>query len=565
MTDPLKEDFRNFFFLCMKYLDKTPDELQYDVAQYLQHGPDRRGVTALRGFGKSYITAIFADWLLYCDPNTTIMCVSGNTNKAADFMRLSRKLIDIVPELQHLRPLEDGRDGAFKFETGARTYASKDPSISAYGITGMITGSHVDHIIADDVETPHNSETVEAREKLLNLCLEFESVINKGGTITYLGTPQSRESIYNILRDHYQFRRWPARYPDLNNENAMDRLSPILAEHLVSGKAKAGDPTCPERFGEDILQQKEAIMGPAMFSLQMLLDTSLADANKYPLKLKNFIVHPVTAYVAPERIVWGKNPIDDIQNVGLKGDHFNQPIFYSKDKFVEYQAGVMFIDPAGSGNDEVGWCVAKVLNGTVFIQAVGGLSGGHSDENLIELAKICKMHSINRVVVEKNFGDGAFAKLLAPVLAVTCGPVSMEDVGSGNKQKEKRIIEVLEPLLGSHRIVIPREVAEDRVLMCQISNITDRKDSLKSYKDDRIEAMAGACKALLEHVSVDPQRVIDNRAEANRMEAYNDFMTSVKRSKMGRKVVIGSLEWAKDENKSYGSFTPGRYKWGKQG
>ena len=80
--DPYKEDFRNFLHLCMTSVGYSPAPLQYDVARYLQHGGSRLGVTALRNFGKSWITAAFAVWCLYCDPNRHIMCVSGNSNRA---------------------------------------------------------------------------------------------------------------------------------------------------------------------------------------------------------------------------------------------------------------------------------------------------------------------------------------------------------------------------------------------------------------------------------------------------------------------------------------------------
>lgn len=66
----------------MKSVGYAPAPMQYDVAYYLQHGGDRIGITALRNFGKSWITAAFAVWLLYRNPNVTIMCVSGNSNRA---------------------------------------------------------------------------------------------------------------------------------------------------------------------------------------------------------------------------------------------------------------------------------------------------------------------------------------------------------------------------------------------------------------------------------------------------------------------------------------------------
>jgi len=72
-------------------------------------------------------------------------------------------------------------------------------------------------------------------------------------------------------------------------------------------------------------------MGPTIFALQMLLNTSLADEERYPLKLRNFIVTDIHGFMAPKKIVWGTNPIQDLPGIGLKGDYFNAPIFMSKD------------------------------------------------------------------------------------------------------------------------------------------------------------------------------------------------------------------------------------------
>ena len=58
-TNPLV-DFRNFLFLCWKQLglpDPTP--VQYDIAEYIQHGPKRRVIQAFRGVGKSWITSAY--------------------------------------------------------------------------------------------------------------------------------------------------------------------------------------------------------------------------------------------------------------------------------------------------------------------------------------------------------------------------------------------------------------------------------------------------------------------------------------------------------------------------
>ena len=67
-------------------------------------------------------------------------------------------LIDEMPMLNHLRARPGQQDSMIMFDVGpART--SKDPSVKSVGITGQITGSRADEIIADDIETTNNSNT----------------------------------------------------------------------------------------------------------------------------------------------------------------------------------------------------------------------------------------------------------------------------------------------------------------------------------------------------------------------------------------------------------------------
>ena len=54
--EPLEQlrDFRNFLFVVWKHLNlPNPTDLQYDIAEFMQHGPKRSVVMAFRGVGKS--------------------------------------------------------------------------------------------------------------------------------------------------------------------------------------------------------------------------------------------------------------------------------------------------------------------------------------------------------------------------------------------------------------------------------------------------------------------------------------------------------------------------------
>ena len=79
-------DFRNLVFLAWKHLNlPDPTPIQYDIADYLQHGPRRLLVMAYRGVGKSWLTSVFACHQLLLNPSYNILVVSASKTRADDF------------------------------------------------------------------------------------------------------------------------------------------------------------------------------------------------------------------------------------------------------------------------------------------------------------------------------------------------------------------------------------------------------------------------------------------------------------------------------------------------
>jgi hypothetical protein len=131
------------------------------------------------------------------------------------------------------------------------------------GITGQITGSRADVIIADDVESLNNSATNDQRMKLGERIKEFDAVLKPGGRIIYLGTPQTEFSIYNELQQRgYECRIWPARYPD-NAQQAKygERLGSLHRGQALEVGRSQGTTTDPLRFSDVDLAEREASYG----------------------------------------------------------------------------------------------------------------------------------------------------------------------------------------------------------------------------------------------------------------------------------------------------------------
>ena len=533
-------DFRNFTYLVWSHLGlPEPTPVQYDIAHYLQTSPKRSIIEAFRGVGKSYITAAYVVHQLLLDPQLKFMVVSASKARADDFSTFTQRIITELPICQHLIAKDGQRWSKIAFDV-APAKASGSPSVKSVGVTGQLTGSRADIIIADDVEVPNNSMTHMMREKLGETVKEFDAVLKPDGKIIYLGTPQNEMSLYNVLLSRgYEMRVWPARYPTLERaEKAYGgRLAPTLYQTLQDkGSALYGLPTDEKRFDDEDLLERELSYGRSGFALQFMLDTSLSDANKYPLKLADLMIMSCDKDTAPEKMVYGiMKPVSDIPNVGLSGDKYYAP----EDTIgrAKYTGSVLAIDPSGRGSDETAYAVVKMLNGFLYVVDAGGVEGGYSDATLQHLTDLAKIHQVNMVLIESNFGDGMFTELLKPYMLKTY-PCTIEEVRH-NTQKESRIIDTLEPVMNQHRLIIdPKVIQKDYdsvqhlppdkgikyMLTYQMTRITKVRGALAH--DDRLDVLAMAVQYWVDQMAADADNEIMVRKEELLDEELDKFMSS---------------------------------------
>ena len=546
-------DFRNFLFMVWEHLTLPhPTPVQYDIADYLQNAPKRAVIEAFRGVGKSYITSAYVCWKLLLDSETKVLVVSASKVRSDDFSTFTQRLINELPILHHLKSREGQRQSKVAFDVGPCS-ASHSPSVKSVGITGQLSGSRADIIVADDVEVPNNSMTQTMRDKLSEAVKEFDAVLKPDGSIVYLGTPQTEMSLYETLPERgYEVRIWPSRYPDEKQVlRYSNKLSPFIQDRLDRGY-NVGDPTDPLRFDAEDLLERELSYGKSGFALQFQLDTSLSDADKYPLKLSDLIIMGVDSDKAPEKPVWTRDPrnkLTDLPNVGLPGDFFYSPETKLGD-WIQYSGSVLSIDPSGRGKDETGYAVVKMLNGFLYVAECGGLRGGYKDTNLRSLSVIAKRNNVNLILIESNFGDGMFMELLKPVLRKIHN-VTIEEIRS-NVQKEKRIVDTLEPVMNQHRLVIDPKVVENDyktvqeypvesqaryMLFHQMTRITKDKGAL--IHDDRLDALQMAVQYWVDFMAADAEIEIQTRKEELFDMEIEKFMDGV----FNKKHIESSPTW----------------------
>ena len=518
----LRKDFKVFLWYVHKHLGlPEPTPLQYNMADYLQHGPKRASIQAFRGCGKSHITAAYVVWRLLCDAMCKIMVVSASGNRADAFSTFVQRLIWEMEGLEYLIPEPNQRQSKINFDVKPAV-ADQSPSVKSVGITGQLTGSRADLIVADDIEVLNNAFTQTARDKLAESIKEFDAILKPlpESRVVFLGTPQTEDSLYTKLPERgYDVRVWPARMPD---EKMREQYGDTLAPYITKLTYKIGQATDPHRFSNADLIEREASYGKAGFAMQFMLSTALSDLEKFPLKVRDLIVMPIDHETAPLKIQWG--PLEDRQyrdlpNVAMRGDHMFPPMNVGNIT-AEFSGSVLAIDPSGRGADETGYAVIKMINGYLYVPAAGGLTGGYDKDTLTELAYLAKKYKVNEVVVESNFGDGMFVELLKPILTKIHRCV-IEEVHA-TTQKERRIIDSLEPVMAAHKLVIDPEVIEDdyrtamkydqavrqsKMLMYQLTRITQTKGCLRH--DDRLDALAMGVRYFTDQMARDEEMGIE--------------------------------------------------------
>jgi hypothetical protein len=535
----LRDDFKLFLQALWGQLDlPSPTRAQYAIADYLQHGPKRLQIQAFRGVGKSWITGAFVLWTLFNNAEKKIMIISASKERADNMSIFLQKLIIETPWLVHLRPKsDDARWSRISFDVNCSPHQA--PSVKSVGITGQLTGSRADLMILDDIEVPGNSMTEMMREKLLQLCTEAESILTpkKDSRIMYLGTPQTTFTIYRKLAErNYRPFVWPARYPLKDKLSQYENLlAPQLIEDVEMG-IDEWSPTDPDRFSSNDLLEREASMGRSNFMLQFQLDTTLSDAEKFPLKFQDLIVTAVNPTQAPDSVVWCSDPrnvLKDLPTVGLPGDYFYSPM-QLQGEWGPYTETICSVDPSGRGTDETAATYISQRNGFLYVHEVRAYKDGYSDNTLLDILRGCKAYNVTKLLIETNFGDGIVAELFKKHLQQTKQAIDVEEVRA-NVRKEDRIIDALEPVMNQHRLIVDRKVVEwdynsnkdappeDRILYMlfyQMSRMCREKGAVKH--DDRLDSLAQGVKYFTDAMGISAMEVVKQRKQ----EDWQDLLDS---------------------------------------
>lgn len=551
-------DFRKVVFIVWRELGlPAPTRRQYEIARKMQLGSKREMISAFRGEGKSWLASAYSMWTLAMDPTQQLLILSASKQRADDFVSFCYRLMELEV-FKHLTPTAAQRRSTIGFDVNGAP-AAHAPSLRSMGITSQIAGSRADLIIFDDIEVPNNSWTVGAREKLAHMVTEMEAILkpdqgDRMSRLLGLGTPHTMESLYwTLVERGYGLTMWPARFPE-DPSIYKGCLAPKLTEELMRDPTLAGQPTDPERFTDQDLREREALMGPSQFRMQFQLDTTLSDESRYPLKLKDLSVMDLDPAVAPGRVIYTSAVEDadaNLPNPGFRTDRWQTP----KDLWGDwqpYETILMAVDPAGRGQDECAYVVVGKLNSTLFLLDWGGFLDGYDNKTLGGLAAIADRFKVDRIVTEANFGDGMWTRLFQPYLTGLPKVPSLEETRSTGR-KEDRLLDVLEPLFAQHRVVVNRSRVDSEAhelagrgvkgpqysLWFQATHMCREKDPIPH--DDRLDALALAAGWFNDQMGLSPEEAHERVASEQAAKAREAFLAEFDTHKPPSKGWMGSL------------------------
>jgi hypothetical protein len=147
---------------------------------------------------------------------------------------------------------------------------------------------------------------------------------------------------------------------------------------------------------------------------------------------------------------------------------------------------------------------------------------------------------VQTVVTESNFGDGMFNTLFGQYLRSIYPKCGLDEV-TQHGVKDLRILDILEPVISSHRLIVSRAVirqdhatAMSRVgesapgfqLFYQMSRIQREPKSLAHY--DRLEALSMALNYFDGLMGRNPEQEIDRRKKKDLKDELKSFTRNIR-------------------------------------
>jgi hypothetical protein len=453
--------FAEFLWLWNHQHNEATPALHLDMANWLQArleaGDRRLLLMAFRAAGKSSVVGLWCAWLLYRCPNRRILVLAADQALAGKMVLNVRRVVEQHPLCAPIRPHPAEEWAADRF-TVRRRGAPRDPSMLARGIMANFTGSRADVIVADDVEVPNTADSVTKRAELRARLQEAGFVLTPRGTMLFIGTPHTEDSIYLDPGKPVPAGAGPPFLADCTR-----LVLPVLDQH--------GRSLWPERFPPEAIDALRRRAGPSRFLSQMMLEPMQPDAARLdPALLVRHDHAPLLHNGNGSAIL----RIGATRMVSVSA--FWDPALGLPGRGDASVLAVLFVDAAGGY-----WLhrVAYLTHDPVSEEAAAA-------QLCRQVADIVAELLLPAVMVEGN-GIGRFLPgLLQQELAqrrLRC-EVRMH---TSTRAKDERILGALEPVLAARALHVHDSVFATPL----IQEMRDWRAGARGQRDDGLDALAG--------------------------------------------------------------------------
>lgn len=452
-----------------------------DILPALLSSNKRRLVLASRNTAKSTLVAGYLAYRFLRNPLLTVTVISKSATHAGRLLRAVRGYIERNPLLHALKPEEESIDRQDAFVVGpAHGKLGMSQSLLSVGLGGQITGTRAHLVVLDDVEVANTHGTVEAVDRLEETFKEAAHLLQPGGEMITLGTPQTPFSVYGRLERTGVWDVTKAKVFALSTTG-------VLVSRWI------------ERWPDEELERRRREVGPIQWSLHYDLSTDEDLSKAFPLKLRDLTVVEVDPLATKAPVDTQTGPeghrLDFPSAPAPAGDWWRGPVAVSSDR-AAYTQTVCAIDPAlgKAGRDAVGLSIVSTTGaGQAYIRCAEAIRGNDTAECLHRAAELVERHGADTLVVETVGMQVLWGQQLQAMLARRNYPLRVKDFNGGSQRKAARIIGILAPVFASGRILVCRAVLESssgNQLTKEITQVSAERTHTRN--DDLVDALSMA-------------------------------------------------------------------------
>ena len=180
------------------------DGLHDELAAYLDTPAKQKLVLMPRGHLKSSIVTVgkSIQWLLR-DSNTRILITNAVWDQSREFLRQISDYLTVSSQLPTI--FGQFRHKDLTWTRSEITIAQKNdptkrgPSIRTAGLESILTGSHCDKIIHDDLVELNNVQTRDQIKKVIQFHDASLDLLDPGGEMVDIGTRWAEDDLYGLL------------------------------------------------------------------------------------------------------------------------------------------------------------------------------------------------------------------------------------------------------------------------------------------------------------------------------------------------------------------------------